>query len=96
MVIHDPARKQFGFDGARRCFESLEHLDHVEQTALAADSGALANVLPLKQETYEVGLGDRLNLPAQAADGRTMNPGQDAPVAKFLLNRAGPKTTSKH
>ena len=69
FVVHDPAGKELGLNGARRRFEALEHFNYVQQATLAIGSGCGVDVLPPEEEAHEAGLGNRLDLPAQAADG---------------------------
>ena len=53
-------------------------------------------MLPPEEEADEAGLGNRLDLPPQAADGRTVDPRQDTAVAKLFLHRSGPEAASQN
>ena len=90
VVVRHAAGQHLGFPGARGEFAPLQLADDLERAVHAVQLRAGVQVLPAAEEGVELGGGNGFDLAAQAPDGETVNPRQQAAVAPFhLTGRAG-------
>ncbi len=75
--------------------EALELLHHHREPFGAVHGVLCRRVLPVREETQEVGRGDRLDLGAQAGERVAMDAGKQPPVAPFDVGRAGREASAQ-
>src|SRR5204863_482356 len=81
VVARDARRQHLSLPGARRQLEPLQLADDLEEPVAAVELRPRLHVLPAEEEAHQVGGGDGLDLPAQAAEGQAVDARQEAALA---------------
>src|SRR5258708_28708635 len=90
IVIGHPPRQNLPLPGIRRNLESLQLVQDFQRAALSYDLSSISDVLPSHEPAHELRCRYRLNLLAQRANSKTVNAGQQPPLAPFSLrNKCG-------
>ena len=83
FVFRHTKTQELRFPRGRSRLESRELFDGLEQAGFSMLTRSRRKMLPLQQEPHEVRCRDRFHVFAQAANGQSMDPGQETSMAPF-------------
>ncbi|EXF42603.1 hypothetical protein BAY1663_04989 [Pseudomonas sp. BAY1663] len=95
-VVLQPRRQQVAFPGRGGRLEAFQLLDQRGQRLTTLHPRGTRQVLPVEQETHEIGTFHRLDLPPQTPDRVTMDARQQVPLAPLFLHRARREAPAQH
>jgi len=82
-VLPDSTPQYFAFPRSGRNLVTLKLFDDVKRSVQPMQLRSSFQVLPVEEEPHEIGRGDRLDFPPQAAQGQSMDSRQHPAIAPF-------------
>jgi len=82
-IIPHTRRQNRLFPGGRRQFQSLQLLNHTQDSVTSLELAINSDVLPRQQKAHKLHRRNRLDFSAHAPESETMDARQEHPIAPF-------------